>query len=150
MKGRTYRYVETEVLYPFGYGLTYSKIELENLKVEEVKNNFETVKVSIDIKNIGEYDTDEVVQVYLKDLESKYAVLNHSLVGFKRINLRKGESETVNFEIRRKEFEVVNDEGNRIIDSKRFKLFVGISQPDSRSIELLGVKPLEKEIYIND
>ncbi|WP_243249620.1 hypothetical protein [Clostridium sp. D46t1_190503_E9] len=92
MKGRTYRYVESEVLYPFGYGLTYSKVELANLKVEDIKNDFETVKVSIDIKNAGNYDTDEVVQCYLKDLESKYAVLNHSLVGFKRVNIRKGEN----------------------------------------------------------
>ncbi|WP_370837020.1 glycoside hydrolase family 3 C-terminal domain-containing protein [Clostridium tertium] len=150
MKGRTYRYVESEVLYPFGYGLTYSKVELSNLNIEEINNDFENVKVSIDIKNIGEYDTDEVVQCYLKDLESKYAVLNHSLIGFKRVNLRKGESKTVNFELRRKEFEVVNDEGNRILDSKRFKLFVGISQSDTRSIELVGVEPLEKEIHLNN
>ena len=150
MKGRTYRYVETEVLYPFGYGLTYSKVELKNLKVEEVKNDFETVKISVDVKNVGNYDTDEVVQCYLKDLESKYAILNYSLVGFKRINLRKNESKTVNFELRRKEFEVVNNEGNRILDSKRFKLFIGVSQPDSKSVELLEIEPLEKEIYLND
>lgn len=90
----------------------------------------------------------EVVQCYLKDLESKYAVLHHSLVGFKRINLRKGESKTVNFKLRRREFEVVNDEGNRILDSKRFKLFVGISQPDERSIELTETIPLEKIIEL--
>ena len=150
MKGRTYRYVETEVLYPFGYGLTYSKVELKNLNVEEVKNNFETVNVSIDIENIGNHDTDEVVQCYLKDLESKYAILNYSLVGFKRIKLRKGESKTVNFELRRKEFEVVNDEGNRILDSNRFKLFIGISQPDERSAELVEIEPLEKEIFLNN
>uniref|UniRef100_UPI001896F4F8 glycoside hydrolase family 3 C-terminal domain-containing protein n=1 Tax=Clostridium sp. 1001275B_160808_H3 TaxID=2787110 RepID=UPI001896F4F8 len=148
MKGRTYRYVESEVLYPFGYGLTYSEVELANLKVEDIKNDFETVKVSIDIKNVGNYDTDEVIQCYLKDLESKYAVLHHSLVGFKRVNLRKGESKTVNFELRKKEFEVVNNEGNKILNSKRFKLFVGISQPDSRSIELTKNSPLETLIEL--
>ena len=148
MKGRTYRYVESEVLYPFGYGLTYSKVELNNLQVEELKNDFETVSVSIDIKNVGEYDTDEVLQCYLKDLESKYAVLHHSLVGFKRVSLRKGESKTVNFELRRREFEVVNDKGERILDSKKFKLFVGTSQPDARSVELTGLAPLEKEINL--
>ena len=148
MKGRTYRYVESEVLYPFGYGLTYSKIELNNLQVEKINNDFETVNVTVDIKNIGDYDTDEVVQCYLKDLESKYVVLHHSLVGFKRVNLKKGESKTLSFELRRKEFEVVNDEGNRILDSKRFKLFIGISQPDARSIELTKTLPLETIIQL--
>ena len=148
MKGRTYRYVESEVLYPFGYGLTYSKVELNNLQVEEINNDFESVNVSIDIKNVGEYDTDEVVQCYLKDLESKYAVLHHSLVGFKRVSLEKGESKTVSFKINKREFEVVNDNGERILDSKKFKLFVGVSQPDERSVELLGVAPLEKEISL--
>ena len=148
MKGRTYRYFEAEALYPFGYGLTYSKVELSNLYVEEVNNNFETVKVIIDIKNVGNYDTDEVVQCYLKDLESKFAVINHSLVGFKRVALRKGEIKTVSFELRRREFEAVNDEGERILDSKKFKLFVGVSQPDRRSVELCGLAPLEKEINI--
>lgn len=148
MKGRTYRYVESEVLYPFGYGLTYSKVELNNLQVEEINNDFESVNVSIDIKNVGDYDTDEVVQCYLKDLESKYAVLHHSLVGFKRVSLEKGESKTVSFKINKREFEVVNDNGERILDSKKFKLFVGVSQPDERSVELLGVAPLEKEINL--
>lgn len=146
MKGRTYRYIEEEALYPFGYGLTYSQVELNNLKVEEMEDNFEKVNVSIDIKNIGDYDIEEVVQCYLKNLESRFAVLNHSLVAFKRISLKMGESKTVTLNIRRKEFEVVNDDGERILDGKKFKLFVGVSQPDSRSVDLIGIKPLEKEL----
>lgn len=149
MKGRTYRYIEEEPLYPFGYGLTYSNVELSNLNIENIEEDFEKINVSIDIKNIGNYDIEEVVQCYLKNLESEFAVLNHSLVGFKRISLKKGESKTVNLKIKRKEFEVVNNNGERILDSKKFKLSVGISQPDSRSINLLGISPLEKEINLN-
>ena len=148
MKGRTYRYIEEEALYPFGYGLTYSQVELNNLKVEEIEDNFEKVNVSIDIKNIGDYDIEEVIQCYLKDLESEFAVLNHSLVGFKRISLKKGELKTVILNIKRKEFEIVNNNGERKIDSKRFKLFAGISQPDSKSIKLIGTAPLEAEISL--
>ena len=148
MKGRTYRYIEEEALYPFGYGLTYSQVELNNLNIEDIKEDFENVNVSIDIKNIGGYDVEEVVQCYLKNLESRFAVLNHSLVAFKRISLKKGESKTVTLNIRRKEFEVVNDEGERILDSKKFKLFVGVSQPDKRSIDLTGITPLEKELNL--
>lgn len=148
MKGRTYRYIEEEALYPFGYGLTYSQVELSNLNIEDIKEDFENINVSIDIKNIGDYDIEEVVQCYLKDLESEFAVLNHSLVGFKRIKLKRGELKTVILNIKRKEFETVNNNGERSIDSKRFKLFVGISQPDSRSIKLTGIEPLEAEISL--
>lgn len=148
MKGRTYRYIEEEPLYPFGYGLTYSKVELSNLAICDINEEFEDVDVTVTIKNIGDYDIDEVVQCYIKDLESKYSVLNHSLAAFKRVSLRKSEEKTVNMKINRKAFEVVNENGERILDSKKFKIFVGISQPDSRSIELVGVKPLEEEITI--
>lgn len=146
MKGRTYRYIEEEALYPFGYGLTYSQVELSNLNVEDIREDFENINVSIDIKNIGDYDIEEVIQCYLKNLESEFAVLNHSLVSFKRISLKKGEVKTVILNIKRKEFETVNDNGERHIDSKSFKLSVGISQPDSRSVKLIGIAPLEMEI----
>ena len=148
MKGRTYRYMDHKSLYPFGYGLTYSTVELSDLQVPSVKESFEDYSISIDIKNTGDYDIEEVVQCYIKDLESKHAALNHSLTGFKRISLKKGESKTVTMKLNKKSFEVVNDDGERIIDSKKFKLFVGISQPDKRSFELTAIAPLEADIEL--
>ena len=100
------------------------------------------------IKNIGEFDIEEVVQCYIKDLESKYAVVNHSLAGFKRVEVKKGESKIVTMKVKRASFEEVNDDGERILDSKNFKLFVGVSQPDSRSVQLTGIEPLEVNIKI--
>ena len=148
MKGRTYRYVESEVLYPFGYGLTYSNIELSNLRVSEVNKDFEYVDVTVNVKNTGTFDTDEVVQCYIKDLESKYAVLNHSLAAFKRVKLNIGESIDLTLRLDKKSFEAVNDEGERIIDSTKFKIYVGVSQPDNRSVELTGKSPLETIIQL--
>ena len=146
MINRTYRYMNDESLYSFGYGLTYSNVELTNLTVKKDTNYFDEIFVTVDIKNIGRYDIEEVIQCYIKNLESKYAVKNHSLVAFKRISLKVGESKKVELKIDKKSFEVVDSEGNRLIDSKRYKLYVGISQPDNRSIELLGIKPIEYEI----
>ena len=148
MKGRTYRYVESEVLYPFGYGLTYSNIELSNLRVSEVNKDFEYVDVTVNVKNIGSFDTDEVIQCYIKDLESKYAVLNHSLAAFKRVKLNIGESLDITLRLDKKSFEVVNDDGERVIDSTKFKIYVGVSQPDNRSVELTGKSPLETIIQL--
>ena len=146
MINRTYRYMNDESLYSFGYGLTYSNVELTNLTVKKDRNYFNEIFVTVDIKNIGKYDIEEVIQCYIKNLESKYAVKNHSLVAFKRVSLKVGESKKVTLKIDKKSFEVVDNKGNRLIDSKRYKLYVGISQPDNRSIELLGIKPIEYEI----
>ena len=148
MKGRTYRYIETEPLYPFGYGMTYSKVRLSNLKVLNEVTKDSDIEVSVEIENIGDYDTDEVVQFYIKDNKSKFAVPNHSLCGFKRIHLKKGESKVVEFTIRNKAMTIVDDEGNRYIDSDCFTLFAGVSQPDKRSLELTGVETLSIDINI--
>lgn len=150
MKGRTYRYMEEESLYPFGYGLTYSKVSIDNLEIDINENEFESINVSVDIKNIGKYDIEEVVQIYIKNLESEYAVLNYSLCGFKRVSLKVGECKKINIEVDKKALECVDNNGIRELRSNKFKIFAGISQPDNRSIELLGSKPLEKVIKIHN
>lgn len=150
MKGRTYRYMEEESLYPFGYGLTYSKVSIDNLEIDINENEFESINVSVDIKNIGKYDIEEVVQIYIKNLESEYAVLNYSLCGFKRVSLKVGECKKINIEVDKKALECVDNNGIRELRSNTFKIFAGISQPDNRSIELLGSKPLEKVIKIHN
>lgn len=148
MKGRTYRYMKGESLYSFGFGLTYSNVELSELSVGDIAKDFENVEVSIRISNVGNFDIEEIVQCYVKDLESKYAVDNYSLSAFKRVALSKRESKVVKMTISKKSFEVVNDEGERMLYSKQFKLFVGISQPDNRSVKLAGIKPLEVDIQL--
>ena len=75
MENRTYRYMKDESLYSFGYGLTYSNVELSSLKVKNNQDKY-NINIEIDIKNTGNYDIEEVVQCYIKDLESKYAVKN--------------------------------------------------------------------------
>lgn len=147
MKNRTYRYMEEESLYSFGYGLTYSEVKVENLKVSkcEDSNNY---NVDIDIENIGNFDIDEVLQCYIKDLESELAVRNYSLCAFKRVSLKKGERKTVSMTIEEKSFMEVDYDGNRVLDSKKFRIYAGICGPDKRSVELTGVKPLETEINL--
>jgi len=143
MKNRTYRYFTGEPLYPFGYGLTYSKVELSGLKGKESGKAGEPVELSVSLKNTGNFDVEEVVQCYVKNLDSKLAPVNHSLYAFKRVALKAGESREVSLTVNPAAFEVVNEDGDRVIDGKRFKLFVGTSQPDGRSVELSGQKPLE-------
>lgn len=143
MKNRTYRYMEQEALYPFGYGLTYGDTEVKEAKVSGEVTKESDIRVEVFLKNEGDTDTDEVVQIYIKDLDSKLAVPNHNLCAFKRISLKAGEEKTVEMTVPNRAMSVVDEEGERHIDSKNFKLFVGFSQPDERSRRLTGKETVE-------
>ena len=144
MKGRTYRYMEGDSLYPFGYGLTYSRVRLDSMEVSRSPEG--TGTVSLWIENVGEYTIDEVVQCYLKNFDSPYAPRNHSLVAFRRVTLSPGERRKVTLEITPTSWMVVNEEGERILDGSHYRIYAGISQPDRRSCELLGMEPLSVEM----
>ena len=148
MEGRTYRYMQHEALYPFGYGLSYSKAVYSDLKVPGEVGKADDFTVSVTVSNTGDYDMDEVVEVYIKDNESKFAVPNHSLCAFKRVSLKKGESKTVELPVSNMALTVVDDKGERYVDSTRFTLYVGGSQPDARSVALTGAAPLTAELTV--
>ena len=82
----------------------------------------------------------------MKDLDSEYEVRNHRLAAFERVALKAGEKKTVTLHLGEKAFQIVDDGGNRRKDGSRFAVYVGGSQPDDRSVELLGKKPLSVEI----
>ncbi len=136
MQGRTYRYTQDNILYPFGYGLTYSECRVENL-------SFSDGKAVCTVSNNGGRDTDEVLQLYIKIHGSEFAVPNYSLCGFKRINLKKGEKREVELEIPDDSFTVVNDDGKRLKDGTGFTLYGGFSQPDKLSCQLTGASCVE-------
>lgn len=150
MKNRTYRYFTGVPQYPFGYGLTYGKVEIGNILMPNIdvllNKNAEDIyngklTVGVQIKNVSSVDTEEVIQLYIKDNKSEYAVTNHSLCGFKRVFLAAGEEKTVNVSVPTRAFMAVNNEGEYILDSNDFTLYAGVSQPDKKSITLCGVEP---------
>ena len=143
IKNRTYRYLESEPLYPFGYGLSYTQFRYFDAAAEYTEAGW---SVSVTIENTGRFCGEEVVQVYLKDLESRYAVRNHALCAFGRVCLAPGEKKQLTLPIREKAFEIVDEQGQRRLDSHCFRIFVGGSQPDPRSCSLMGTAPLELTI----
>ncbi len=134
MKGRTYRYAEGNILYPFGYGLTYSRVTCSGLKYEDGC-------VTVTAENVGDLDTEDVVQVYIK-ADSPNAPTNPCLCGFKRIALKKGESTTVSIKLEEKSFTTVDENGVRSKDAASFTIYAGTSQPDPISEGLTGNKCL--------
>lgn len=148
MEGRTYRYLKQEPLYPFGYGLTYGNVVCSSAEIlGEVKEN-QDIKVRVVVENQSQCSTEDVVQIYIKDEESRFAVPNHSLCAFKRVKLGAFEKTELVMQVSFQQLMQVNDQGERILDSSRFTLFVGTSQPDSRSVALTGKKPLRLEINL--
>jgi len=137
MEGRTYRYMETEPLFPFGFGLSFTDFEYGDLKLsaERVKRG-ESISVSFTLGNTGSFKAEEVVQLYITDLEASTRVPIQALKGFQRVELAPGESKRVVFEITPELMEIVNEEGKRIIEKGEFKIVVGGSSPSARNVAL--------------
>lgn len=142
MRDRTYRYDDyskNHILYPFGYGLTYSDIKVTAVNV---KKDGEALKADVTLKNSGKAGSD-VIEVYFKS-SSKDAVRNHALCAFKKAALGEGEEKTVTVDIPLKNLTVVNDDGVRYLDKDaETVLYFGTSQPDELSVSLTGKKPVE-------
>lgn len=149
MAGRTYRYMKNEALYPFGYGLNYAKVEVKDAVIKERNIENEIIyEIQLQVTNQSEVCTYDVVQVYIKDMESRWAVPNYSLCAYKSIYLAAYDEPQITLQIKQSAFEIVDEEGKRYIDSHHFKLFIGTSGPDKRSVELTGRRPIIKEIYL--
>lgn len=144
MKNRTYRYMKQEALYPFGFGLSYTRFEYSGLKLsKEEINTGEGITATVTVTNIGDMAGDEIVQVYLKDVEASVDVPVWQLSGMKRLSLAPGESAQVSFEILPEQLTVVDEDGNRVFEPGDFEIYVGGSQPDARSVRLTGKAPLK-------
>ncbi len=139
MKNRTYRYIENEPLYPFGYGLSYNKYSYSDLGLSSLKvKEGEDIEVTVTLKNESDKTGREVVQVYLKDIEASVDVPNYSLVAFDNVELGAGESRTLCFTILSKQMAVINEDGEAVFEPGNFEVFVGGQCPDDRSKVLTG------------
>lgn len=115
MQGRTYRYTRENILYPFGYGLTYSHVECSDLTAEGHT-------VSVTVSNTGETDTEDVVQFYITD-DSGCMPKYPSLCGFVRVKLAAGESVRIRYDIPDKAFESVDENGIRAVRGKQYTVY---------------------------
>jgi len=151
MRNRTYRYLEQAPLYPFGYGLSYTRFEYSELALERaemIASEDLDVLVTVQVKNVGGVASDEVVQLYVRDLESSVAGPRHELRGFERIQLAAGATRSVSFRLSAKALSLIDEAGRRLLEPGIFRIFVGGSQPDARSVELLGRAPLAVDLKL--
>ncbi len=132
MKNRTYRYFTGKVLYPFGFGLSYTKWAVSEASMADGT-------ISVRVENTGEMDGDAVVQVYVA-ADSPDAPPRPRLCGFRRITVKAGESALARIPLDQLTNTVVNQQGERV-SVKHMIFYIGMSQPDSDSVRLSGVQP---------
>jgi len=126
-----YSDVEKTPLFPFGFGLSYTTFDYSNLKVSKTSyTKGEAVKVTVEVKNTGNYDGKEVVQLYIRDVSGSLSRPVKELKGFELVNFKKGESKTISFTLTDKELGFYDNDGNYLVEPGIFKVFVGTNSND--------------------
>ena len=142
-KGFTYRYYTGDALYPFGHGLSYTTFEYSNIKIDKTSiNSDDDITVSVQVKNTGKLDGEEVVQLYIKDVKSDKWMAIKQLRKFERIALKKGESKTVKFNLKASEDLRYYDSMYRRyeVEIGDFEIQIGASSEDIRLRESISVE----------
>lgn len=149
MEGRTYRYFRGNPVYPFGFGLSYTRFEYRSIRpAKTAYSTGEKVEVAVDLANIGEIAGDEVVQVYLTHVSPSVKTPIRQLAAFERIHLNPGETRTVTFSLDPRWLALVDEEGRRFIEAGEIQLDAGGCQPDSLSQRLGGSAPVSCRIQL--
>ena len=121
-----YTDVEKTPQFPFGFGLSYTKFDYKNLKINNTAfTKGEPVQVSVEVTNSGNYDGKEVVQLYIHDDYASIIRPIKELKGFELVSLKKGETKTVSFTLTEKELGFYDNEGNYLVEPGTFKIMVG-------------------------
>ncbi len=129
MTGRTYRYFTGEALYPFGYGLSYTNFNYDQLTIPATIATAKTLAVSVRVTNTGKKDGEEVVQVYVAHQNKTGKAPLRALKGFQRIALKAGESKLVKFQLSATDLSLVNEKGELKQSKGKVMVSVGGGQP---------------------
>lgn len=140
--GRTYMYMKEQPLYPFGYGLSYTKFDYSDLKVSNNEiDKTDSITVSVDIKNDGDRDGDEVVQLYIQHIDSKVSRPIKELKAFQRVNIEAGANKTIQFSLAANSLAWWNEEIQAFeVESGKINVLVGSSSADIKLTESVTIK----------
>ncbi len=149
MKNRTYKYMENEALYPFGFGLGYTEFQYSDLKLSSTKIKAgDSVTCSVKVKNTGAYQSKETVQLYLRDVETGTTAPRWQLKGICKLELLPGQQKEAILTLTAEDMYLITDEGEAVLEPGSFEVYVGGSQPDARSIKLTGRQVLMESFQL--
>ena len=142
-KGFTYRYYKGEALYPFGHGISYTTFKYSDMIIDKTMiDDTDDILVSVKVKNSGDIDGEEVVQLYVKDVESTTWMPIKQLREFRRISLKKGEEKTVEFKLSpikdMRYYDALKQ--NYAVEPGEFEIQIGSSSRDIRLKKIIEVK----------
>ncbi len=150
MTGRTYRYFEGEPWYPFGFGLSYTTFSYSNMRMKERIPAGDDLMVTVDVKNTGRRAGDEVVQLYVSDLEASVPVARSSLAGFERVHLEPGQTKSVSFMISSRAFSLIDAANARVIEQGSFDVTVGGEQPGMTGrLHAPTTQTITRRVFVN-
>ena len=137
MKGRTYKYMEGNTMYPFGYGLSYGSVSYGDLKLNTQSPKIgNSVQVEIPVTNTGDVQRSEVVQLYVSTPNAGAGAPFSQLKAFERVTLQPGESRTVRFTVTTEQMKEFQEDGSAQLLKGTYKITVGAAAPTQRSEEL--------------
>ncbi len=143
MKGRTYRYLDAEPAYPFGYGLSYTRFAYEAL---DARANGGGIDIEVTVRNAGERDGREVAQAYVRWINPAHGTPARQLAAFRPVYLKAGEAKRVSLRIDAKQLCVYDEDGTPAPHHGEIVVFVGGGQPDARTEALTGQKALRATV----
>lgn len=144
MKNRTYRYMEQEALYPFGYGLSYTTFEYNDVSINSDVITDNGIDIKLKVSNIGAMKGRDTIQVYVK--AERPGTPNPQLKAFKKVELDVKQEKEVLIHLPNQAFSLCNEVGNRVIETGTYIIYIGNSQPDARSAVLTGKKSIEFKV----
>ena len=149
MEGRTYKYMTEEPLYPFGFGLTYATIEYSDAKLSatRIKKNG-SAEFSCMVSNKSDIATEDVVQFYITDVKASTSAPLFSLKGIQRVKLGPNESKEVKFTVTPEMLELINDNGDAVLEKGEFTLWAGSGLPTERSKALGAPEPVKATLVL--
>ena len=149
MKGRTYRYMEKEPLYPFGFGLSYTAFAFKGLKISSKSiSDGDKITVSAEVKNTGKYDGDEVVQLYIARTPRAKDDPVCSLRAFSRVRVKAGKTADVSFKLMSSAFETINTDGDSVLAPGTYTVTIADAAPLPCAVKLGAAAPVTAEVTV--
>ncbi|MGN0164056.1 MAG: glycoside hydrolase family 3 C-terminal domain-containing protein, partial [Candidatus Ornithomonoglobus sp.] len=139
MKNRTYRYFEGTPMYPFGYGLSYTTFSYEPEQFTESDKEY---IAAVKVKNTGSMSAREVVELYAEPVNPDFTVPKYELRSFTSVELNADEEKIVTLSVKKEKLLLINDRGEKIEHKNGFRFYISGGQPDMRTYELTGIKPV--------
>lgn len=128
--------MKDNIMFPFGYGLTYSKVEYSNINIEPITKKFDKIKVKTTLHNQSACDVDEVAQLYVSTPGAGVSSPIESLVDFRRVHVPAGTKLDVEFEISKDKLKTVQTDGSTRLLKGEYTITIGACAPCSRATEL--------------